>query len=238
MQPSRACAVLCNPKRSACVFLLMQGLVCSCAVPRRQTPEHVRAAVLAPRGSGITNVAIANKYKLTEAGVRYIFKTYKDGDVSTRKRAGRPPKCSARCVCFVCLATCRNIHSVRYQRRLLQLNYNHPFWSAAQLVESLHAQTMKALLNRPSGAVVRVCSISVCTCLNKTFSDTVQGFCEDRPADHQCRRDCFCQSCMQAPSHKEAYNSRTGLPQTTPPAITFCLFRLSGFQFCQGCIQR
>ena len=94
MQPSRACAVLCNPKRSACVFLLMQGLVCSCAMPRRQTPEHVRAAVLALRGSGLSNVAIANKYKLTEAGVRYIFKTYKDGDVSTRKRAGRPPKCS------------------------------------------------------------------------------------------------------------------------------------------------
>ena len=98
------------------------------------------------------------------------------------------------------------------------MNYNHPFWSAAQLVESLHAQTMKALLNRPSGAVVRVCSISVCTCSNKTFSDTVQGFCEDCPADHQCRRDCFCQSCTQAPSHKEAYAEQVcPKPPQLPP---------------------
>ena len=44
----------------------------------------------------------------------------------------------------------------RYQRQLLALNDAHPFWSAEKLAATLHERAMKALLDRPSGAVIEV----------------------------------------------------------------------------------
>jgi hypothetical protein len=49
---------------------------------------------------------------------------------------------------------------VRYKRAAVALNRKHPFWSAAELIQEFYDREMKAISNRPPGAVIHVPHVS------------------------------------------------------------------------------
>ena len=59
---------------------------------------------------------------------------------------------------FLVFVTCTGITPphYRYQRQIFAPNDAHPFWSTEKLAATLHGCAMKALLDRPSGAVIQV----------------------------------------------------------------------------------
>ena len=115
------------------------------------------AQIFTPKATGLSNEAIGKKVGgLTSQGVGHILKTYRPNDLAVRPRSGRPPKVSKRYLKIPPVAILHYYLIARYIRQLLALNYKKPFWSAATLVNKLHETTMAALLNRPSGAVIRV----------------------------------------------------------------------------------
>jgi hypothetical protein len=132
---------------------------------KRATPEK-REMVILMKKQGFSNVKIGKALHLAESGVRYILSNYAPGDTQTRARTGRPPKMSKRCAFPFKPIVKPALQSHRYKRRLLALNYKKPFMTASQLIEKLHSDTLKALSDRPPGAVVQVLSdVSSCAAL-------------------------------------------------------------------------
>jgi hypothetical protein len=82
---------------------------------------------------------------------------YASGQVEAKKPPGRPSKITKRCELAFSMA-CPHCFVVvfRYLNSLYRLANKHPFWGARKLSETLHADMMTALSDRPVGFRFRV----------------------------------------------------------------------------------
>ena len=122
---------------------------------KRQQRELQRLEVLRLYRVLDNYYAVGREMGMNEATVRSIVKRYQEKNVKDKPRSGRPKKITSR---YDCLQLTSSIHSsvVRWRRRLLQLNWKRPFWSAQRLIDAIHGEMMKGISN-VAGA--RVCDI-------------------------------------------------------------------------------
>lgn len=143
-----------------------------------------RSSILALRKGNpkVSARAIARQLGLHHSTVGHVLKRWGDNPSALpvdKPRSGRPAKYDARHVSASFLTT------NRYKRQLVRMATKHPFWSARKLISQCNETVLKALQNRPAGAVVQVlafissfqCAVAPKSHWSDSVSVASQGWC-------------------------------------------------------------
>ena len=70
-----------------------------------------------------------------------------------------------------------HLFSPSYRRRIIRCGEKHPFWSVRKIIKHYHDKQMRALSDRPVGAVIKVCCFCFFCC--PLYADSKAGFDDD-----------------------------------------------------------